>query len=395
MGFASGAISFRRYAVIGKQPDVVDQDLLDRLADHALKERELGIPEEEEYGWIGGRHILDGQFSFEHNVFADSLFCGLRLDTNRVPSSLKNAYQIMEEDAVAKTNPSGFISKQQKRTAKDTVRRKLEDELRTGRFRRSKMLPMLWDVPNATVYCSATGKSQEKLLEIFERTFSLELQPLSSGSLALRGLETQGKRRDYEDLRPTRFVPGPEGEGQMPDYPWTFKGDGPKDFLGNEFLLWLWHELLHGNGEIASEAGKSVAVMLDKSLDLDCAYGQTGRDSLRGDGACQMPEAMDALRSGKVPRKASMILNDGGQYYFGFNAESFAFSAMKLPEVEDAENDRVLFEERIGLLREGCKAIDAAYASFLKLRCASGWESAAGKIRKWILTTTRPVAAVA
>lgn len=395
MGFASGGISFRRFAVIGKTPEVIDQDLLDKLAEHALKERDLGVPEEEEYGWIGGRHILDGNFSFENNVFADCLFCGLRLDTNRVPSSLKNAYQIMEEEAVAKGNPSGFISKLQKREAKDTVRRKLEDELRSGRFRRSKMVPMLWDVPAGIVYCAASGKSQEKLLEIFERTFGLELQPLSAGSIGLRNLESLGKRRDYEDLRPTRFVPGPDGENQMPEYPWTLKGDAPKDFLGNEFFLWLWHELQMGNGEITTDAGKSVSIMLDKSLDLDCAYGQTGRDGLRADGAAQMPEAMDALRSGKVPRKASFILNDGGQYYFTLAAESLGFSGLKLPEVEEAENDRVLFEERIGLLRDGCKMIDGIYATFLKSRTGGSWESAAGRIRKWILTTTRPVAAVA
>jgi hypothetical protein len=395
MGFASGSVSFQRFAVIGQQPAMVDQNLLDRLAEHALKERELGVPEEEEYGWIGGRHILDGNFSFEHNVFADSLFCGLRLDTNRVPSSLKKAYQIMEEDAVAKGNPSGFISKLQKRTAKDTVRSKLEDELRSGRFRRSKMLPMLWDVPASTVYCAAGGKTQEKLLEIFERTFNLELQPMTAGAAGLQILESIGKRREYEDFRPTRFVPGPEGEGQMPEYPWVSKGANPKDFLGNEFLLWLWHELQHGKGEVKTDAGKSVAILLDKSLDLDCAYGQTGRDGLRGDGASQMPEAMDGLRSGKVPRKATMVLDGGGQYYFGFNAESFAFGTMKLPEVEEAENERVLFEERIALLRDGCKMMDGIYAAFLKLRASSGWESAAGRMRKWILTTSRPIAAVA
>jgi hypothetical protein len=245
------------------------------------------------------------------------------------------------------------------------------------------------------VYCAAASKTQEKLQEVFERTFGLELQPMSAGSLALRILESQGKRRDYEDFRPTRFVPGPEGEGQMPDYPWVAKGDGAKDFLGNEFLLWLWHELQHGNGEIKTDAGKNISIMLDKSLDLDCAYGQTGRDSLRGDGASQMPEAMDGLRSGKVPRKATMILDGGGQYYFGFNPETFAFGTMKLPEVEEAENDRVLFEERIGLLRDGCKMMDGIYAAFLKLRGSNSWESAAGKIRKWILTTNRPAMAVA
>jgi hypothetical protein len=34
-----------------------------------------------------------------------------------------------------------------------------------------------------------------------------------------------------------------------------------------------------------------VTIYIDRSLDLDCAYGQTGRDSLKGDGPSRMPEA--------------------------------------------------------------------------------------------------------
>ena len=33
---------------------------------------------------------------------------------------------------------------------------------------------------------------------------------------------------------------GPGGDSQWPDYPWVVKGSEPRDFLGNEFLLWLW-----------------------------------------------------------------------------------------------------------------------------------------------------------
>src|SRR5215203_660430 len=85
MPFASGSITFRRFLVMGKSPKAVDQDLLDKLAGFALKERDLGVPDEEEYGWSGGRHILDANFSFENNVFADALVFGLRIDTNKVP----------------------------------------------------------------------------------------------------------------------------------------------------------------------------------------------------------------------------------------------------------------------------------------------------------------------
>ena len=159
MGFASGSVSFRRFAVVGDAPDTPDQALLDALAEHALKAGEFGVPEEVEYGWGGGRHVLDGNFSFEHNVFADALHFALRVDTNKVPGDLKRAYQMMEEEAVAAGNPSGFISKNQKKDVKDTIRQKVDEELKSGKYRRSKLLPVLWDLPTRTLYCSATGSS--------------------------------------------------------------------------------------------------------------------------------------------------------------------------------------------------------------------------------------------
>ena len=70
--------------VVGKAPkSAITQEMLDTLAEHALKEQEFGVPEEVEYGWSGGRHVFDAQFSFEHNVFADALHFALRIDTNK------------------------------------------------------------------------------------------------------------------------------------------------------------------------------------------------------------------------------------------------------------------------------------------------------------------------
>src|SRR6266516_1374131 len=155
MGFASGSMSFRRFAVVGSAPAAPDQSLLDKLAENALRPGGFGVPEEVEHGWGGGRHVLDGSFGFEHNVFADALHFALRIDTNQVPADLKKAYKLMEEEAVAANNSSGFIGKNQKKEVKDTVRRKLDEELRSGKFRRSKLLPVLWDLPSGTLCCPA------------------------------------------------------------------------------------------------------------------------------------------------------------------------------------------------------------------------------------------------
>lgn len=401
MGFASGSISFRRFAVIGKHPKSITEDHIAKLSDLALRPSDIGTPEEVEYGWSGGRHIYDATFSFERNVFGDALSFALRVDTNKVPGDLKKAYQIIEEDAVAKKNPSGFLTKQQKKEVKDTVQKKIDEELRSGRFRKSKLTPMLWDFPSHTLYSPCSGATFEKLAEIFERTFGLELVPLSSGSLALHLLEPTGKKRDYEDLRPTRFVYGPEGESQHPEYPWVAKGPEPKDFLGNEFMLWLWHAAEHSNGEIpmTNDAGESidpVTVYFDRSVELDCGYGMTGKDTLRGEGATKMPEALDALRSGKLPRKATLLMHhQGNQYSLTLNPEALSFGTLQLPEIEDAENARALFEERIEMLRTFCQTTDNLFHTFLKLRASGSWESHTGKMRKWILTAGRPQPAAA
>lgn len=395
MGFPSGSVSFRRFAVVGKKmPSAPDQSLLDTLAEHALKVGEFGVPEEVEYGWSGGRHVLDGKFTFENNAFADALHFALRIDTNKVPGEVRKAYEFMEEEAAAAGNPSGFISKNQKKDVKESVRQKMDEEMRSGKYRRSKLLPVLWDLPSQTLYCSASGAAYEKLAELFERSFGFELAPLSAGSLAQRVLEARGRQRDYEDMRPTRFVTGPEGDSVHPDYPWVSKGPEPKDFLGNEFLLWLWHEADARTSIVGTEKAGDVTIYIDRSLDLDCAYGQTGRDSLRADGPSRMPEAKDGLRTGKVPRKAGLVLDVSRQQYsLTLNPEAMSVAGAKLPDVEEADTPRVLFEERVALLRDLCKGIDGLYDAFLKTRASAAWEGYVSALRRWIQQTPKTVAA--
>ena len=349
MGYDTGSISCQRYAVTGDAPDAADEGLLARLKEASITDG-VGLPDEVEVGFCGGRHVLDNRFDHGHNVYNDALHFGLRVDTNRAPGELRRAYQAIEEDALAAGNPSGFPTKQQRREAKDAADGKLDDEARAGRHRRSKMTPMLWDLPAGVLYGPASATVYERLAGLFDRALGLNLVPLTSGTLALRRLEGSGRRRDYEDLKPTAFADGPEGEGQRPEYPWVAKGPEAKDFLGNEFLLWLWHR-----GQVLREPAAGATAFVDRSLDLHCAYGQTGRDGLRGDGPGMMPEALGGLRTGKVPRKMGLIVDaDAGQFSLTLAAETLAAGGLKLPAVDDADGGgeaRVLFEERVTLLR--------------------------------------------
>ena len=63
----------------------VDQELLDKLASMRCRSRKA-CRRNCEYGWCGGRHVLDNRFDFEHNVFNDRIVVCPALDTNRVPA---------------------------------------------------------------------------------------------------------------------------------------------------------------------------------------------------------------------------------------------------------------------------------------------------------------------
>ena len=390
MAYASGSLSFTRYAVVGQGPSAPTEEVIEKLEEHKLYEAEGLVPDDENWGWCGGRHVLDGEFSFEANVYNDCVHVGLRIDSNKPPGDLKQAYILIEEQA-ASTN--GFISKGAKKDAKDAAMRKLDDEKRNGRFRKSKMAPILWDIGKSTVYGPASLSVQEKLFELFDRTFGLSLIPLTSGNLALRKLEGTGKRRDYEDARPTRFVEGPQGESQPAEYPWVAKGPQAKDFFGNEFLTWLWWMSETQGGGVDTKSVGSVDVMIDKVLDLDCVFGMTGRDTLKNDGPTHMPEARHALRSGKVPRKLGLTLDGPAAYTLTLTGESLAVSSLTLPDVEEADTPRVLFEERINLLRDFGQTIDALFDEFLKVRAGGQWLTLTRDIRAWITRNVQRAAA--
>ena len=124
--------------------------------------------------------------------------------------------------------------------------------------------------------------------------------------------------------------------------------------------------------------------MVEKVLDLDCVFGMTGRDTLKSDGPTHMPEARHALRSGKVPRKLGLLLDGPAAYSLTLSGESLAAGTLALPDVEDADSPRVVFEERINLLRDFGRTLDGLFNAFLEQRAGGAWHATTAAIREWI-----------
>src|SRR4051812_25159805 len=236
MGFLSGRVSFARFRVRGAPPRTFSPDHLDKLAAHAAGTQKVAAADGVEVGWTAGDHVFDTEFDLAKNFVNDALVFGLRVDSERMPADLARAYFQIELKARSKANPSGMPSARQKREAREAARERLEEESRDGRYVRRKVVDLLWDGnSNELLVASPSATVLDRLMPHFYETFHRNFEPVTAGTLAFDLAEPRGQSRNVDDARPTPFVPsaGTTEVAWVPD-------EASRDFVGNEFLLWLW-----------------------------------------------------------------------------------------------------------------------------------------------------------
>ena len=388
MGFLNGRVTFTRYRVSGSSPLPFADDLLALAVQHAAGRNGSAEPTDGvSTGWSGGDHVLDLTFDLAKNVVNDALHFAVRIDTDKIPGSLLRAYTQIETEARAKLNPSGHPTKAQRQEAKEAARLRAEAEAGDGRFRRLNHYPVLWDGQTGVLYAGTTSTTVlERLGTLFRETFDRNLEPITAGSLATSLAGPDAGDRNQERLAEgiLSFFGG-EQSG-LSTVTWAENALNMLDHLGNEFLVWLWHALLNDSDTVQLADGSEVAVMLTKTLTLDCPRGETGRDNLTDDAPTRLPEAFRALQSGKLPRKAGLILmRHGAQYELTLQAETLAVSGALIPKPEDeklaANEVRVA---RIDSLRHLTETLDLLFDAYRRRRAGSEWSQEVSRIRRWL-----------
>ncbi len=380
MGFFTGRTSFCRFRIKGPSPRLFGPEHLERLEANAIGKQKVASADGIEVGWTAGDHILDRSFGLEKNIVNDTLHFCLRVDVNKLPADLLRAYMQEELTALAAANPSGRPSVRQRREAKANALHRLEEEAKDGRFLRRKAVPVLWDAPSNELLVGTTAAaSLDRLHSLFELTFGQSFEPLGAGRLAYQLAETRGQTRQVDDARPSPFIPG-QSPGEMAWLP----EEGSRDFLGNEYLLWLWFALDQDGDTIPLADGSEVAVLLSRSLVLECPRGTHGRETISSDAPTRLPEARKAIQSGRLPRRAGMMLvRHDQQYELTLQAETLAVSGAKLPAPEASE-DRARLEERISQVRHLLETLDLLYDSFCRHRTSESWTKELGRIQRWL-----------
>jgi hypothetical protein len=376
MGFLSGRVSFLRFRVERPAPKLFGQPQLDQLTERAIGFQKVAAKDGSDAGWIAGDDILDTQFDLAKNIVNDTLVFALRLDTLKLPADLLRAYLRIELKALAAGNPSGLPSFRQKREARDAARERLELEAKDGRYTRRKAYPILWDRPsNCLLVGTTSGGVLDKLHGLFQDTFGSSLTLCDAGQFAAHDWPSTA----LDKLQPAAFQPG----AAVGEVAWV--GDpGSGNYLGNEFLLWLWYVLDAEEDTVKLPDKSEATVMFARTLVLECPKAVSGSESIRSEVPNRLPEARRAIQSGKLPRKAGLtVIRHDQQYELTLQAENLGISGAKLPASEESD-ERAQLDERIDQLRNLIDVTDQLYRVFLRHRLGSDWSKDLEQIKRWL-----------
>lgn len=380
MGFLSGSVTFQCFRTAGDLPRQFTKEHIEALESFGIGKSGVSLTDQADVGFIAGQHLFDVDFDLEKNVIGDALHCGIRVDSAQVPSAVRKAWLQMELSAIMAENPDRRPTKLQRQEAKEAAEARCEEELAAGKYRRMQPFAFLWDLKEGLLYFGATSATaSEHCCDLLFRAFEIECDRLTTSRRAHEWAADAKQRKALEAIMPSSFL-GPDAPAEIAW--WNTEADN-YDFLGNEFLLWLWWHFESQGDTIKLPDETEVTGMMARSLSLECPLGESGKESISAENPAQLPEARQAIRTGKLPRKAGLTLvRQGEQYEFALQAETFAISGARIHAEEESDGNP--YEDRIESLRGLQTTADQLFRAFLQRRVGKAWTADLEAIRRWL-----------
>ena len=161
------------------------------------------------------------------------------------------------------------------------------------------------------------------------------------------------------------------------------------EFLGKEFLLWLWCRSEKNGGIFELKDGEKVELWFDGKMTLS-SESDRGVDTITLSGPSPwMEEARFALAEGKMVANAALKLYSGEKKWsFVLDSEWLNFRSFKTPVViqDKGEDPDGLFYEKVYLTEQAVEIMDGIFEVFMDIRISPGWaEEEVPQIKKWIM----------
>jgi hypothetical protein len=381
VGLATGPVSFQRFFITGPAPAELTDTLAAAIVEHGFG-RLATLPDDTQLGWVGPSHVFDTQLAAERIALGSFVHLALRVDRLRPPASVLRGYVRMAEEAALQASGREYLSKLERRKAREVAAQRAEQEARDGAFRRISAYPVLVDLAGGAVYLGSAGASTaDRLMKLFSDTFGAGLEPADPQRLALRLLAPSGRARALENLAPAQLVRPPDGYQESAAAAFAV---GDLAFLGRELLSWLWFRSDSDEAVLRVRNGAQVSAAIDRGLRLKCVFDLTGTTTVVADGPTRLPECKAALRIGKQPVRAGLVLDGpGGEVRLTLDGVRLSVSGLQLPEPQGVSSERERLEQRFEQIVETATLLDALFELFLLQRTAGDWPEELQRMSAW------------
>ena len=160
------------------------------------------------------------------------------------------------------------------------------------------------------------------------------------------------------------------------------------EFLGREFLVWLWFRSETREGRFSLGEAGSAELWFDGRVVLQPDENDREEKVICLGETSRSREARFALAEYKTVTEAKVKLRIGdSEWSFILDSTWMNFKSFKTPKVlQDVEQDPDgLFYEKFSLIQQALSAMDALFTSFITLRLSTDWEERElPALLKWI-----------
>jgi hypothetical protein len=389
--------------VRGKPPSDLRKPFMAAIRLRAFQPLDPDGEVSESSGWC----VMDRPFDLEFEpdkVFEDRcLVLGFRTDRFRVPPAMVRAQLADEQARLLSRSGKDRLSRNERLELRDKIVLRLRRKLAPS----TRAVDVVWDLDTGSVlFFSHSRRVLADFCAHFEKTFRLELEEDSPHRAALRAELPRTLLRELERVEPLRLaahkrpLPASEVSGKRAAAPPPTKestdktaapgSEAPEDdalqrieatrFLGSEFLLWIWVRGEFSTASIRLDEDDELDVWLDRQLAFESPIDKNERVTVRGMAPADSEEAREAVRAGKLPVLAHIVLRGTSRDFLcGLVAPRFGITGAKVPAVLKDEPGEA-FLERMTLCESLFSLLDALYQAFLRDRLSdtwtSGWEPA-------------------
>jgi hypothetical protein len=203
MPFIAGALSVRRYAVIGEISPEFAQIATNAIRRYTFQPVNDEKNERESFGWVNPRALLNNKFGYEDVVDGSLIFLGARRDRKSFSKVLFRARLVEKMEGVKRVKKMEKISRQH--------RLALEEELSIEMLREtspvSSFYELIWDMSRGEALFGVTGGAAcDRVKDLFEATFDLRLAPRHPALVGAEFIASQGLEAEFKETLTSREI---------------------------------------------------------------------------------------------------------------------------------------------------------------------------------------------